>query len=233
VAARITSSHPERYGWYTAPVTVTFTCTRGGERVAKCRPPVRLIKSGANQLVAGHRINIDLGAPTLRIGGLTAGATYLISAPTPKCLAQDSVSGIRSCRITERAVSQGVGAQALTFTARAVNKAGTVTVRSITVAKQQPGLIGPIVSATGVYVAQSGQNYTLQVASRIRPLYVEGAVAPQLPKGAHNWFVRSGHHAGLPLWELTISLPTGLPATAYWNVGVQIGTTVRVISLRD
>jgi hypothetical protein len=93
-------------------------------------------------------------------------------------------------------------------------------------------LIGAVSSGTGIYAIQSGQNYTLEVASKTKPLYVEGAVAPQAPAGAHNWFSLTGHRLGTPLWELIVALPTGLSPDSYWNVGVQIGGTTRILAIR-
>ena len=97
--------------------------------------------------------------------------------------------------------------------------------------EQQPGLIGRVTSATGIYVVSKGRTYTVEVASKTKPLYLEGTVAPKLPSGAHNFFSPTGHHHGTPLWELSVVLPTGLPKRSYWNIGVQIGSAIHIVSI--
>ncbi|MDE3131765.1 MAG: Ig-like domain repeat protein, partial [Acidobacteriota bacterium] len=233
IALKLSSRRPESHGWWTAPVTVRFVCTRNRRPATPCPRPIRLARSGRGQLVRGHRINIDLGKPSVGFGGINAGATYLGSAPKPSCVARDRVSGITRCSISRRAQSGAAGVLAVTFSAKAVSGAGIAATSSVTVTEQQPGLIGRLSSALGIYAVNRGSTYTLQVASRIKPQYLEGAIAPQLPAGAHNWFSLTGHHHGVPLWELSIVLPSGLPANAYWNVGIQIGNRVRVVAIRD
>ena len=49
---------PDGGGVYTAPVTVTFTCTDSGSGIAECPAPVVVATEGADQLVTGTAVDV-------------------------------------------------------------------------------------------------------------------------------------------------------------------------------
>ncbi len=100
-------------GWYDGPVQVVFTCTpQGSPLVGGCPAPVTLDSSGAGQVVEGivkaqdggravassGPIDIDLDAPSVRVGGVKDGKTYP-KKPNPVCLGTDATSGLVQCTI--------------------------------------------------------------------------------------------------------------------------------------
>jgi lamin tail-like protein len=128
-------------GWYSAPVTVTFSCTAGSSPLSGgCPTPVTLSTSGANQSVSRtvHNgdfaaatatvsgVNIDLVKPTAKITGVKKGKTYA-SKKKPKCKASDALSGLDSCKVKQKKKGSKY-----TVTATATDKAGNVTVVKLT-----------------------------------------------------------------------------------------------------
>lgn len=138
ISAAITSGTKTASGWYSGPVTVTFTCADALSGVASCPDPVVLTDSGANSATgavtdrAGNTasaaltgIEIDQEKPTLTTAGVNVqGGTYVLgSVPTPACSATDSFSGLASCTVTVAGgKSNGVGT--FTYTAVATDRAG-------------------------------------------------------------------------------------------------------------
>ena len=135
-------------GWYGAPVTVTFSCTPGGSVLtsAGCPAPVVLGATGANQSGSGSvsngggytvaasvtGINIDLVAPTVKITGVKKGKTYP-KKKKPKCVGADALSGLASCTVVQKKKGSKYK-----VTATATDKAGNVTVVTLTYKVKKP-----------------------------------------------------------------------------------------------
>ena len=149
ITAAATSSKPKTAsGWYGAPVTVTFTCTAGGSPIAAgaCPAPVTLSTSGADQTVTRSvtdtggmsasatvaNIDIDLVKPTVKITGVKKGKTYP-SKKKPKCKASDALSGLDSCTVKQKKKGSKYK-----VTATATDKAGNVTVVTLTYKVKKP-----------------------------------------------------------------------------------------------
>jgi hypothetical protein len=111
LGAKVSSTAKKtKYGWYDAPVKVTWTCTAGtGHLIGSCPAVSTLSASKANQSVAktvrntvggsttttSAIVNIDRVKPTVKITGVKKGHTYPKGTKLhPKCVAKDSLSGI-------------------------------------------------------------------------------------------------------------------------------------------
>lgn len=136
----------DSYGWYNAPVTVSFTCGDALSGVATCPAPVTLSNEGANQSVSGtaadkagnsasvtlSSINIDLTPPTVSYSGNAL--TYTVDqAVNITCAAADNLSGVASTTcadITGPAYKFQLGPN--TFSASATDEAGNTGTGSTT-----------------------------------------------------------------------------------------------------
>ncbi|TFD20913.1 PxKF domain-containing protein [Cryobacterium sp. TMT4-10] len=141
ITGAITAGTRTASGWYTGPVTVTFTCTDALSGIVTCPDPVVLSANGANAASgtatdkAGNSttasvpgINIDQEKPTLTTANVNVqdGTFTVGSVPSPTCTATDSFSGVASCRVTVTGGNaNGVGT--FTYTATATDKAGNST----------------------------------------------------------------------------------------------------------
>ncbi|MGK2875455.1 MAG: lamin tail domain-containing protein [Nocardioides sp.] len=107
------SDLPNMYGWFTAPVTVTFSCTEGSAPLTEpCPAPVVVDTDGLGQRVTAtitatdggtastttRSINLDQTAPTVTIAGVEKGKVYN-TRPQPICVATDTVSKVVSCTL--------------------------------------------------------------------------------------------------------------------------------------
>jgi hypothetical protein len=133
------SVDPNRNGWNTGPVTVTFTCMPGSSPMATpCPDPVTVSQDGAGQKVTGTvtdtdggsasvtvTINIDREAPTLRVTGARDGKTYRHDRQL-HCIASDALSGVQSCVIVQHHHTRH-GVTTVHWTAVATDKAGNKT----------------------------------------------------------------------------------------------------------
>ncbi len=143
-------------GWYSGPVTVTFTCGTVPDATVSCPAPVTLDTSGRNQSASGTAsatstadsslvtlspatafgIDIDLSKPSVSISGAKNGKTYT-KAPKPTCKARDSVSGIASCRLTSSKKNSKSG-YVETLTALATSNSGATARTSLKFAYKKP-----------------------------------------------------------------------------------------------
>jgi len=137
ISAAITSGTKTASGYYSGPVTVSFTCSDAlsGVPAKGCPDPVTLTANGANTAsgtatdLAGNTatasltgILIDQEKPTLTTADVNVqGSTYTLgSVPAATCTATDSFSGVASCIVTVT----GTGAGTYNYTATATDKVG-------------------------------------------------------------------------------------------------------------
>ncbi len=141
ISGAITAGTKTASGWYSGPVTVTFTCSDALSGVATCPDPVILSANGANTAngtatdkagntatVSVSGINIDQEKPTLTTADVNVqGGTFTLgTAPAATCTATDSFSGVASCSVkVTGGNANGVGT--FTYTATAVDKVGNTT----------------------------------------------------------------------------------------------------------
>jgi hypothetical protein len=135
LTAAVTSSVAKTsFGWFRAPVTVTFTCNAGSSALLHpCPAPVFLATNKADQnvvrtinasdggvatLTVGP-INVDQVPPTVSVDPDVNGGTFP-AVQTLTCVGHDTLSGIASCTITQHA---GTG-DTEHFTAFAKDEAG-------------------------------------------------------------------------------------------------------------
>jgi hypothetical protein len=144
-------------GWNTTPVTVEFKCedpnaANGalGAGISACPDPVTLStnnKSGSPQSVtrsvrdladnsasAGvQNVNIDMEKPTVTVGGVKDDGSYVLGAvPAATCSASDDFSGLDGACKTTLTGGQANGVGTFTYAATATDRAGNVTMRSVT-----------------------------------------------------------------------------------------------------
>jgi hypothetical protein len=239
ITAHLSSPHPRtHFGWYRSPVTVRFTCmTDGAPLTAPCPKPVVLKTQGAGQSVTRtiaatdggqatvvvNGINIDLTPPRVSIAGVRDGATYSGTAPLARCVGTDRLSGVASCRITRTARGTHV-----TYQATATDRAGNVSRTSLTVTVLGHYLAGASY-VHGAFTVHVGDVYTFVVnGTALQPVYYDAAVYPQLPSKRDNAFRRAGHDR----WTLGVFMQSSLRTHPQWNIGVRIGATVQVITIR-
>jgi hypothetical protein len=160
ITGAVTSGTKTASGWYSGPVTVTFTCADALSTIATCPDPVTLTANGANTATgtatdkAGNTatatvsgITIDQEKPTITTANVDVqGQTYTLgSVPAATCTATDSFSGVASCTVkVSGGNANGVGT--FTYTATATDKVGnTSTVTgSYTVKYRFDGFLQPI-----------------------------------------------------------------------------------------
>ncbi len=239
VTAIVTSAKPKSgQGWYRTPVKVSFRCApHGAPLTAACPSPVTLRASRAGQSVSRtvmatdggiatasvSGIDVDRRTPRVRIAGVKAGRTYLGRAPKPRCVAQDSLSGISTCTL-RRHVS-GVSTR---WTALATDAAGNQARTSVTY-RVLPIYLQGATYRNGTFAVHAGQTYTLVVmGSASRPVYYDAAVFPRRPHQADTAFYAAGHHR----WTLGITMGAGMRAHPLWNLGVKIGRTLHTVKIR-
>ena len=237
ITATVTSKYPvTRFGWYRAPVTVTFTCVAtSAPLAAPCPARVVLPRNGGAQsltrtvlatdggatTVVVRAINIDLVRPTVRVVGVGNGAVYFGVAPAPRCIATDALSGVASCKITTRKVGDRTMYQA-TATDRAGNVAtATGTFRTLTVYVQGAKYVN------GTFQMRAGQRYAIIVYATARPTYYYAAVYPRTPSVRDHALYPAGYHR----WAIGVRASTAMKHHYYWNLGVRIGTSMQLIRI--
>jgi hypothetical protein len=122
-------------------VTVSFTCTAAVLPLSgPCPAAVTLAHSGPDQTVTRFAhdtgggtamvtvgdLDIDTDAPHVAITGVKKGKTYGHKRK-PKCKAGDIISGLASCKLTQKKKGTKI-----TVTATATDKAGNVATTKLT-----------------------------------------------------------------------------------------------------
>jgi hypothetical protein len=142
ISAKLTSAHPEtKYGWYSGPVTITFTCTDPpvGGITGSCPSPITVTKNGkklgpwtgrvtaadnaATATVTVRAFGLDTGHAKVKVTGPANGRTYKSKVPAPHCKATESLSGVAACKLTTRKTKIAHGFKE-TVTATATTRAG-------------------------------------------------------------------------------------------------------------
>jgi hypothetical protein len=159
ITGAITNGTKTASGWYSGPVTVTFTCGDALSGVATCPDPIVLTANGVNTATgtvtdkAGNTttatvggIQIDQEKPTLTSANVNVqGGTYTLgSVPVATCTATDSFSGVASCKVTVTAGADAVGT--IAYTATATDNAGnsTTLTGTYTIKYRFDGFLQPI-----------------------------------------------------------------------------------------
>jgi hypothetical protein len=136
-----------KYGWYKAPVKVSWTCTAGsGTLVGSCPAATTLSASKAKQSVTktihnsfggsvtvkSPAVNIDRVKPTITITGVKSGHTYPHDQKVaPKCVAKDGLSGPAGKCTTKTTHKTSGNKVAYTLTAIVSDKAGNKTAKTV------------------------------------------------------------------------------------------------------
>jgi hypothetical protein len=240
ITAALASKNPEsKYGWYSAPVTVTFTCTAGSAPLTgPCPSPMTLSDNGADQVVTktidgtdggtatvSVTVSIDQTAPKVAVTGITSKATY--DAPGPAkitCAATESLSGLAApCALTLKRTET-----AITWTATATSKAG-VTATVTGKAALTDFYIKGAQLVKGRYVVTAGTAFTVEaylLGVSTAPKYVDAVRAPAKPTKTGPAMKKGG----TDLWDITVTIPAK-SKTGSWSLGVLEGKTLHVIQL--
>jgi hypothetical protein len=138
IAAAVRSAHLRHHGWYSAAVTIAFTCHRGsGPLAGPCPKSVVLRKNtkgiavtrtihttdGGSATTTVGPIRIDRTNPTLKVTGVKPGHSYP-HVMRLRCRGRDSLSGIASCTIRQHRHGRIVR-----YDATATDRAGNTTAR--------------------------------------------------------------------------------------------------------
>lgn len=231
ITATVSPSRPGS-GWYTSPVTVSFSCTtQGAPLVDDCPAAVTLAGDGAKQsatrtiaAVDGGQattsvtdINIDRVAPTVRVGGVTQGKLYVGKKPSAACVGIDTLSGIASCIITTK-----VTPTRTTLTATATDRAGNVS-RSASVSYRT--LAYEVKGATyrgGKFHVKPGKTYTLAAAVTASGRVYGPARLGTIAKATQRL---SGGTA-------KVTIPRSAKIGSTWKIQVKADGTTRTIKLK-
>ncbi|HTW20902.1 MAG TPA: Ig-like domain-containing protein [Mycobacteriales bacterium] len=241
IHATVHSTKPKTaYGWYSTPVTVTFTCTAGSASFsAPCPAAVKLTHSGAGQHVSRtvtdldggaatakvKGINIDRSAPKVTVKGVKNGGVYAGRFNRGRCAGRDKQSGIVKCTLRTKVGRNGVRH----YVATAVNRAGLkATIRgkyrllSIWIPKVR------YTQKTGFQLKVG--TYHVYAASQSTPHY-EWAVPANTkhrPRGGGDAFtqVRPG------VWRMTFHINKAMRKRyKLWDIGVRIHGRLHLVRI--
>lgn len=237
ISAAVSSARPKTaYGWYSTPVTVTFTCGAGSQSLqSPCPAPATLSSSGAAQSVTRtildtdggiatvtvSPINIDRVAPRIAIVGVRNGATYDGAVPRISCRATTGVSGLTpsGCRVTTSRSGSRVF-----YTATATSKAG-ITTRVRGSINVETVFIAGVTLHNGYYPLVKGRIYDLRAyaTGKVAPVFLYAAPLGATPGGGHAAMTPIGHG----LWQIRVAL--NLTPYNKWVMAVRIGRTTYLV----
>ncbi len=140
-----TLTSPNANGWYNAPVTVRFECQDALSGIADCQADATLAAQGPNSVTgtavdnAGNRatatvsgVKVDTVAPSVTIGGVADGATYVLGAVPPvQASASDATSGVAGSATWTRTGGLANGVGTFEVKATATDKAGNTATRTV------------------------------------------------------------------------------------------------------
>jgi alpha-tubulin suppressor-like RCC1 family protein len=245
ISAKLSSTTAKsHYGWYRTPVTVKFTCAGTTASLATACPSAVTLQAskaaaslsrtimatdGGAKTVTVSGINIDAIKPTVRVGGVIDGNSYLGNAPSARCLATDTLSGLASCKLTKSPRANGVTG----FKATATDKAGNMSTTSGTYRVFRNYVLEAIYDASsGAYLVHTATPYTLVALATHQPRYYKPVVFGHRPKTAGGNLTRSGSQAHLKRWTRTVAFRKTLKTHRYWTIGLRINGTMNLIKLR-
>lgn len=220
ITAAISSATAPVQGWYSGPVTVTFSCTTHGVDLTEpCPAPVTLSGSGSvtRTITAADggmasvtaTAAIDLAGPTVKITGFKAGKTYP-GKRTPRCVAVDQQSGVASCRLTTK--RRGAST---TVTATATDIAGNTATAT---ASYRVATVGATIEGAkkvkGVYQVRRGKTYTV-VVKGAKARYLYAVPASRRPHAGRVPFKAAGKNR----WALGVTMDMSTARTRTWNLG--------------
>ena len=92
--------------------------------------------------------------------------------------------------------------------------------------------VSPVSTTGGHFNVHLTDTYRLTVISATQPSYVDAAVVPNLPGNGTTKLFPDGTVNGVPRWTVLFTITPNLINFQYWNVGVQIGSTMYLVKLR-
>ena len=92
--------------------------------------------------------------------------------------------------------------------------------------------VSPVSTTGGHFNVHVTDTYRLTVLSPEQPSYVDAAVVPNLPGNGTTKLFPDGSVNGVPRWTVLFTITPNLINFQYWNVGVQIGSTMYLVKLR-
>lgn len=92
--------------------------------------------------------------------------------------------------------------------------------------------VSPVSTSGGHFNVHVTDTYRLTVISAQQPSYVDAAVVPNRPGNGTTALFRDGSVNGVPRWTVLFNITPNLINFQYWNVGVQIGSTMYLVKLR-
>ncbi|MBW8801493.1 MAG: Ig-like domain repeat protein, partial [Streptomyces sp.] len=242
ITAHLTSAHGKSAaGWYRTPVHVSFTCTpHGAPLTAACPSAVTVTHQGAARVVsrtilatdggaatASVSINLDRTAPKVVVKGVINGGQYAKPGPTPACVASDALSGVASCTVSRHSHTTG-DSTTVHYRVTARDKAGNVRTVNGTYRLVPLALAGAVFEH-GAYTVHRRHTYLLEVHSVSRPAYYDATPYPGTPFQPDPIAM---HAAGHHLWSLPVTMQPRLHTHRFWNIGIKIGGSMRVLKLR-
>ena len=237
ITATVSSDKIRRHGWYSTPVTVTFTCNEtGAPLTTACPGPMTLSRNAAGQSVTRtimatdggadtavvNGINIDAVRPAVRVTGVRAGATYFANGPVAGCRATDRHSGVATCKV--RRTTNG---NRVVYVAVATDRAGNSSSTRV-VARTTAVAIRGASMQQGHYVVHRGRTYTVLVEAATRPSYVYASNTPRPPAGGGIPFKRIGKNT----WALGVTFTHSMRHHTWWNIGTRVGTRTTVTTVK-
>lgn len=233
------SSRANAKGWHNRAVTISFTCAPGsGSLASACPAPITVSSAKARTVtrtihaadggiatVSVRGLNVDTVKPRVRVRGVTSGKRYT-EAPKVRCVAADSGSGIRSCK-----VSRQVRGTHIRYVATARDQAGHTTT-AVVRARLQPvklQLRGASMRG-GVAQVRSGAQHsvTLVVTSKYRPTYLAAERSPRTPKQLGQKLYKVGKNT----WAIGVTFESQMRPNTNWRIGVRVKGKTYTIPLR-
>lgn len=242
ISATASSGQPLRNGWHTAPVTVRFACAATAGPVVSCPSPVVLAADGTQQAINGtvtaadggraharvSGLKIDRTAPSVRVGGVSPGATYRGTAPDGTCAATDRLSGVASCTVTTRPLGSG----SYRVTATATDRAGHRTTASVTYRVLDLWIEGAALDGATFKVPRNRTVMIYLRAGSIQPQLMTPRRANRPPVVPGAPMVATEIEEGVTTWRVRFKAPTAFKKGQLVKVGIRTRKQVRVVRIR-
>lgn len=233
LTARVASSQKSRGGWYRHPVTISFDCdAKGAELATACPKPVKVSRQGATSVTrtihtadggivtVTAAVKLDRSKPRVGIRGVKTGRSYF-DAPKPTCSAKDSLSGVKTCKVTTKRSGSRV-----VVTAKATDVAGNVRTKRVAYRIASHEIQGAKLK-NGTYRVKHGETYTIRVRGA-KANYVYATPAPGKPHRGSVPFKKAGKNT----WALGVTMSMTTSATRSWNLGYTQNGKLHVIKVK-